>query len=104
LFQAASPTPFYDEEDEDAHEAYESALREGRMRLPSVGLGEVEDEDDDEDVPEGMESLGKRLVRSSQIEEGVVRVKGGWEDGGVEQEEANGDSENEGEGEKDEDE
>ncbi|WVQ77079.1 hypothetical protein IAR50_006762 [Cryptococcus sp. DSM 104548] len=87
-------TPFdEDEEDEEAHEEYLNALREGRSRLPSVfhpsgekskGKGKRrrdEDEDEDEDdVPESLQDIGARLVRNSQIEEGVVRVQGGWEE------------------------
>ncbi|WVR05986.1 hypothetical protein IAU60_003014 [Kwoniella sp. DSM 27419] len=82
-------TPFdEDEEDEEAHEAYEEALREGRLRLPSVSrpageharVGRAMDDDDIDDVPESITDIGERLVRSSQIEEGVVRVQGGWEE------------------------
>ncbi|WVQ62078.1 uncharacterized protein L199_000213 [Kwoniella botswanensis] len=83
-------TPFdEDEEDEEAHEAYEEALREGRLRLPSVnrpagdqsGLTRMNDDDDDlDDVPESIVDIGERLVRNSQIEEGVIRVQGGWEE------------------------
>ena len=91
-----SNTPFGDdEEDEEAHEAYTEALREGRFRLPSVsnpdGEGEEErgvrrrrySEDEDgnvDDIPDGMMRIGERLVRSSEIEEGVNRVQGGWEE------------------------
>jgi len=87
-----SNTPFGDdEEDEEAHEAYTEALREGRLRLPSVSNPDGEEErgvrrryDDDEfnvdDVPDGMMRIGERLVRSSEIEEGVNRVQGGWEE------------------------
>lgn len=102
-------TPIDDEEDEEAHEAYTEALREGRLRLPSISRpdgtpapGEEDDgssrsvrrrrfdsaslrgeEDEDgnvEDIPDGMMRIGERLVRSSQIEEGVNRVQGGWEE------------------------
>ncbi|ODN77894.1 hypothetical protein L202_05001 [Cryptococcus amylolentus CBS 6039] len=87
-------TPFdEDEEDEEAHEEYLNALRDGRSRLPSVfrpsgetkkGKGkrrrDEEDEDDEDDVPESLENIGARLVRNSEIEEGVVRVQGGWEE------------------------
>ncbi|WVF70557.1 hypothetical protein IAT40_005348 [Kwoniella sp. CBS 6097] len=96
-------TPFEDdEEDEEAHEAYEEALRQGRASLPSIsrpaGSGSTSgkgkkrrvntsydgyNEDDDEDfddVPESIMDIGDRLVRNSQIEEGVVRVQGGWEE------------------------
>ncbi|WWD09523.1 hypothetical protein V865_007650 [Kwoniella europaea PYCC6329] len=83
-------TPFdEDEEDEEAHEAYEEALREGRLRLPSVkrpagdqsGLTRMSDDDEDlDDVPESIMDIGERLVRNSQIEEGVIRVQGGWEE------------------------
>ncbi|WWD17775.1 hypothetical protein CI109_102216 [Kwoniella shandongensis] len=82
-------TPFEeDEEDEEAHEAYEEALREGRLRLPSVsrpagGDGSERGDDDDldlDDVPESIMDIGERLVRNSQIEQGVVRVQGGWEE------------------------
>lgn len=103
-------TPFGDgddEEDEEAHEAYTEALREGRLRLPSVtrpsgtpAPGEEEggdgersvrrrryddrtldgDGDNVDDIPDGMMRIGERLVRSSQIEAGVNRVQGGWEE------------------------
>ncbi|OCF55347.1 hypothetical protein L486_06827 [Kwoniella mangroviensis CBS 10435] len=84
-------TPFdEDEEDEEAHEAYEEALRQGRLRLPSVnrpagdqssGLTRMNDDDEDlDDVPESIMDIGERLVRNSQIEEGVIRVQGGWEE------------------------
>ena len=92
-----------DDEDEDEHEAYMAALREGRLRLPSVSrpagpeLDPPEQsgrkgkrsrtasrapdyEDDVRDFPEGLEVLSERLVRSSEIEESVVRVQGGWEE------------------------
>lgn len=90
-----------DEEDEEAHERYTAALREGRVRLPSVSrpaggadMGKSErrnlkrriDEEEDEfmdDEPEGMEKLGERLVHASQMEESVVRVTGGWEERAV---------------------
>ena len=80
-------TPFGDDdEDEQAHEAYTTALREGRARLPSV-MGDRasggRDEDDDEgldDVPDDIMDMSERLVRSSEIEEGIVRVMGGWEE------------------------
>jgi hypothetical protein len=51
------------------------------MRLPSVAPRE-EDEDDEnpEDQPEGMMAIGERLVRASEIEEGVIRNAGGWEE------------------------
>ncbi|KAK8866026.1 hypothetical protein IAR55_001177 [Kwoniella newhampshirensis] len=84
-------TPFEeDEEDEEAHEKYEEALREGRLRLPSVSrpAGEAGggdsgyEEDDIDDVPESIVDIGERLVRNSQIEQGVVRVQGGWEERG----------------------
>lgn len=93
-----SDTPFgEDEEDEEEHEAYEVALREGRMRLPSVsrpaGVEENraprrsvsrqrdgEDDDDLDDIPETLEAMSQRLVRSSEIEEGITRVQGGWEE------------------------
>jgi hypothetical protein len=91
-----SNTPFGDdEEDEEAHEAYTEALREGRLRLPSVSNPDGEDEEErgvrrrryteegDEnvdDIPDGMMRIGERLVRSSEIEEGVNRVQGGWEE------------------------
>jgi hypothetical protein len=39
-----------------------------------------EDEDEVEDVPESILEIGQRLVRSSEIEESVVRVQGGWEE------------------------
>lgn len=84
-------TPFdEDEEDEDEHEAYAAALREGRLRLPSVM--EREDYDDDEenpdDMPETMMAIGERLVRASQIEENVIRSVGGWEERGEGEESA----------------
>jgi hypothetical protein len=97
-----SNTPFGDdEEDEEAHEAYTEALREGRLRLPSVsrpdgtpGSGEdddvrgvrrrryseIDDDDNVDDIPDGMMRIGERLVRSSQMEEGVNRIQGGWEE------------------------
>ena len=90
-----SDTPFdQDEEDELAHQSYLDALRDGRVRLPSVSrpagteLGKTErrsvkrqiELDEDEDEPEGMESLSGRLVRNSEMEERVVRVHGGWEE------------------------
>ncbi|EIW72486.1 hypothetical protein TREMEDRAFT_25871 [Tremella mesenterica DSM 1558] len=93
-------TPFEDdEEDEEEHEAYEVALREGRMRLPSVnrpagsepgkgkGKGKKrlyerydEEEEEEEDIPDGMERIGDRLMRNSMIEQDVLRVQGGWEE------------------------
>ena len=78
-------TPFGDDdEDEQAHEAYTTALKEGRARLPSVGgdrAGSRMDEgDEDEDVPDDIMDMSERLVRSSEIEEGIVRVMGGWEE------------------------
>jgi hypothetical protein len=96
-------TPFEDdEEDEEAHEQYTAALREGRYRLPSVsrpagpeldergkkGKGKKrrlasladEDSDDEDDMPETLEAMSERLVASSEIEEGIVRVQGGWEE------------------------
>ncbi|TXT09037.1 hypothetical protein VHUM_02511 [Vanrija humicola] len=84
-------TPFdEDEEDEDEHEAYAAALREGRLRLPSVM--EREDYDDDEenpdDMPETMLAIGERLVRASEIEENVIRSVGGWEERGEGEESA----------------
>ncbi|KAK4685494.1 hypothetical protein P7C73_g4657, partial [Tremellales sp. Uapishka_1] len=78
-----SETPLFlpaDEEDEEAHEEYEEALREGRRRLPSVMVGEEDDVEMDDDEPDGMRKIGERLVRSSQLEEGVVRVSAGWEE------------------------
>lgn len=91
-----------DEEDEEAHERYTAALREGRVRLPSVSrpaggtemgknerrnlkrrIEEEEDELDGDDEPEGMEKLGERLMKASEMEEGVVRVTGGWEERAV---------------------
>jgi hypothetical protein len=77
-------TPFGDdEEDEDEHEAYAEALRAGRYRLPSVAPREEEEEEENPfDEPEGMMAIGERLVRASQIEEGVVRSHGGWEERG----------------------
>lgn len=95
-------TPFgEDDEDEEAHEEYTTALREGRLRLPSVSRpagpelddgkkkGKKrkarawaldDDDDDDDDVPETMEAMSERLVASSQIEEGIVRIQAGWEE------------------------
>ncbi|GFZ43638.1 hypothetical protein JCM24511_01358 [Saitozyma sp. JCM 24511] len=104
-------TPFgEDDEDEEAHQAYTEALREGRLRLPSVSrpagpdldaIGKkgsrsrsvrrsVDDEDDEDmdDVPDSIMEIGQRLVRSSQIEESVVRVQGGWEERGEGEESA----------------
>lgn len=90
-------TPFDDdEEDEEEHEMYLSALAEGRERLPSVshpagegrergrrrGRGRKEEEEEEEDVPESVVDIGERLVRNSEIEQGVVRVQGGWEERG----------------------
>ena len=72
-----------DEDDEEAHEAYEAAVRDGRARLPSVvreGDGEDGDEGAPDDVPESLMDMSQRLVRSSEIEEGIVRVQGGWEE------------------------
>lgn len=89
-------TPFdEDEEDEEEHEIYLSALAEGRQRLPSVfhpagegggrgrgrGRGR-EEEEGEEDIPESVVDIGERLVRNSEIEQGVVRVQGGWEERG----------------------
>lgn len=104
----ARDTPFgEDDEDEEAHEEYTTALREGRLRLPSVsrpagpeldergmkkkGKGkrkaswrdEVGDDDDDDeldDIPETLEAMSQRLVASSEIEEGLIRIQGGWEE------------------------
>jgi hypothetical protein len=94
-------TPFgQEDEDEEAHSAYLTALREGRWRLPSVSgfsrekseerrsvRRDVLDYDDDgegegdgDDVPDSLEVMSGRLVRSSQIEEGILRVQGGWEE------------------------
>lgn len=99
-------TPFgEDDEDEEAHEEYTTALREGRLRLPSVSrpagadlddlgkkgkgrkrkarewsLAEQEEEEDGDDIPETMEAMSERLVRSSEIEEGIVRIQAGWEE------------------------
>ena len=92
-----TPTPFGedDEADEEEHEAYTKALREGRARLPSVTRPagseskserkkrrrELEEEEYDlDDAPDSIREVGERLVRSSQIEEGVVRLAGGWEE------------------------
>ncbi|CAK9781224.1 hypothetical protein CC85DRAFT_289063 [Cutaneotrichosporon oleaginosum] len=77
-------TPFdNDEEDEEEHEAFAEALRDGRFRLPSVAPREQDDEDDNPfDEPEGMMALGERLVHASQIEEGVYRNAAGWEEMG----------------------
>lgn len=96
-----SNTPFGDdEEDEEAHEAYTEALREGRLRLPSVSrpdgtpapdeeergvrrrrYSEVDDDEGNvDDIPDGMMRIGERLVRSSQMEDGVNRIQGGWEE------------------------
>lgn len=94
-------TPFdQDEEDEEAHQAYLEALREGRVRLPSVSrpagaevvmsktqrrsvrraIEAEEEEEEGEDEPEGMGAMSGRLVRNSEVEERVVRVYGGWEE------------------------
>jgi hypothetical protein len=101
-------TPFgQEDEDEEAHTAYLTALREGRWRLPSVsgdkghrGEGrrsvrkDVLDDDEDEgeeegdDVPESLEAMSGRLVASSRIEEGILRVQGGWEERGEGEESA----------------
>lgn len=109
-------TPFgEDDEDEETHEEYTNALREGRLRLPSVsrpaGTPEPEewgrkkgkrsarramsarsmiDEDDEDldDIPESLEAMSGRLVRISEIEESVVRVQGGWEEKGEGEESA----------------
>jgi hypothetical protein len=78
-------TPFdEDEEDDDAHEQYTAALREGRLRLPSVAprMADEDEEDNPLDEPEGMMAIGERLVRASEIEEAVVRTHGGWEERG----------------------
>lgn len=83
-------TPFdEDEDDQEAHDAYEEALRVGRLRLPSVAGDRVDYGGRDDgygvgygDEPEGMDVMSQRLVRSSEIEEGVVRVQGGWEERG----------------------
>lgn len=84
LFYPAD-TPFdLDEEDEDAHEEYTQALREGRLRLPSVAPREDDDDDDNpDDIPEGIEKMGERMMQSSIIEEGVVRNYGGWQERAV---------------------
>jgi hypothetical protein len=101
------PGDWDDEEDEEAHEAYTEALSRGRLRLPSVSRpsgtpapGSNEDQEADEersrsvtgrryyvddgdnmhDLPDGMMRIGERLVRSSEIEAGVNRVQGGWEE------------------------
>ncbi|ORY33710.1 hypothetical protein BCR39DRAFT_518730 [Naematelia encephala] len=105
----ASQTPLFirdltvddDEEDEEQHQLYTQALREGRLRLPSVsrpagidmgettsqgrrsvrrGIGLDDDDEDEDDMPETLEAMSQRLVRSSEIEEGVTRVQGGWEE------------------------
>ncbi len=77
-------TPFdNDEEDEEEHEAFAEALRDGRFRLPSVAPRAQDDEDDNPfDEPEGMMALGERLIHASQIEEGVYRNAAGWEEMG----------------------
>ena len=92
-------TPF-DEDDEDveAHEEYTTALREGRLRLPSVTRPagtpapdgsesgrrsvrrSVVDDDDEDDLPESLGAISERLVRSSEMEERITRVQGGWEE------------------------
>jgi len=76
-------TPFgEDDEDEEAHEEYTAALREGRARLPSVGRARGDQDEDDgmDDIPDSIMDMSERLVRSSEIEEGIVRVMGGWEE------------------------
>ena len=78
-------TPFgEDDEDEEAHEAFTEAVKSGRARLPSVALRDGEERDveegDEDDVPESILDMSQRLVRSSVIEEGIVRVQGGWEE------------------------
>ncbi|GMK55372.1 hypothetical protein CspeluHIS016_0204280 [Cutaneotrichosporon spelunceum] len=77
-------TPFdNDEEDEEEHEAFAEALRDGRFRLPSVAPRTQDDEDENPfDEPEGMMALGERLVHVSQIEESVIRNAAGWEEMG----------------------
>ncbi|ORX36089.1 hypothetical protein BD324DRAFT_630107 [Kockovaella imperatae] len=90
----------FDEEDEEAHEEYTAALKEGRLRLPSVsrpagtpapdgldnGSGRrsvrrsLDIDDDEDDVPESLDAMSQRLVRSSEIEERFTRVQGGWEE------------------------
>lgn len=39
-----------------------------------------DDEGNVDDIPDGMMRIGERLVRSSQMEEGVNRIQGGWEE------------------------
>jgi hypothetical protein len=39
-------------------------------------------------MPDSIMEIGQRLVRSSQIEESVVRVQGGWEERGEGEESA----------------
>lgn len=81
LFYPADTPYDLDEEDEEAHEEYTQALREGRLRLPSVAPREDEDEDENpDDVPDGIEKMGERMMLTSIIEEGVVRNYGGWEE------------------------
>ncbi|BEJ16117.1 hypothetical protein CspHIS471_0507220 [Cutaneotrichosporon sp. HIS471] len=77
-------TPFdNDEEDEEEHEAFAEALRDGRFRLPSVAPRTQDEEDENPfDEPEGMMALGERLVHASQIEESVIRNAAGWEEMG----------------------
>jgi hypothetical protein len=41
---------------------------------------EADEDGDVDDIPDGMMRIGERLVRSSEIEEGVNRVQGGWEE------------------------
>ena len=87
-----------DDEDVEAHEEYTLALREGRLRLPSVTRPagtparetpetgrrsvrrSVVDEDDEDDLPESLGAISERLVRSSEMEERITRVQGGWEE------------------------
>lgn len=104
-----SDTPFdQDEEDEIAHQAMLEAVRNGRMRLPSVSrpagaeegmnktakrslkrrIEQEEEEEGEEDEPEGVERLGERLSRNSEVEDRVVRVYGGWEERGEGEESA----------------
>ena len=51
-----------------------------RRRYDDRTLDDGGDGDNVDDIPDGMMSIGQRLVRSSEIEAGVNRVQGGWEE------------------------
>ncbi|WVN85168.1 uncharacterized protein L203_100313 [Cryptococcus depauperatus CBS 7841] len=88
-------TPFdEDEEDEEAHIDYLSALSLGWPNLPGTThpagsqprhrqrSDSVILEEEEEDMPESIVGMSERLMRNSEIEKGVVRVQGGWEERG----------------------